>query len=128
MVSSVPKGFGPALLQGVAELGPVDLGSGDLSLELGISVWLRRNETSLEDARHTLLDLRRRVLEASGLDKASEPVPFVGRNLRLDVVNLVAYIGDLLRRGAHALSCTPSALATRVMAELPLPEDPAIGF
>jgi hypothetical protein len=128
MVSSVPNGFGPATLAGVAELGPVDLASGDLSLELGISVWLRRNETTLEDARHTLLDLRHRVLEVSGLDAATEPVPFVGRNLPLDVINLVAYLGDLLRRGAHALRCTPSALAARVMAQLPLPEDSAIGF
>ena len=127
MVSSVPIGFGPALLQGVAELGPVDLASGDLSLELGISVWLRTNETSLEDARLTLLDLRERVLEVSGLDAATEPIPFVGRNLKLDVVNLVAYIGDLLRRGAHALRCTPSALATQVMSQLAPPADSAIG-
>jgi len=127
-VTNVPNGFGPALLQGLAELGPVDLASGDLSLELGISVWLRRNQTSLEDARHLLLDIRRRVLDASGLDVATEPLPFVGRSLRLDVVNLVAYVGDLLRRGAAALECAPRALAATVMAELPAAEESAIGF
>jgi len=128
MVTDIPIGFGPALLHGLAELGPVDLASGDLSLELGISIWLRRNETPLEEARHLLLDIRQQVLEASGLDAATEPVPLVGRSLRLDVVNLVAYVGDLLRRGAAAAGCAPRALAARVMAELPTPEDPAIGF
>ena len=128
MVTDIPSGFGPALLHGLAELGPVDLASGDLSLELGISIWLRRNETPLEEARHLLLDIRQQVLEASGLDAATEPVPLVGRSPRLDVVNLVAYVGDLLRRGAAAAGCAPRALAARVMAELPTPEDPAIGF
>ena len=128
MVTDIPSGFGPALLQGLAELGPVDLASGDLSLELGISVWLRRNETSLEEARHLLLDLRRLVLEASGLDAATEPLPFVGRSLKLDVVTLVAYLGDLLRRGASVAGCAPHALAARVMEHLPALEDSAIGF
>ena len=128
MVTDIPNGFGPALLHGLAELGPVDVASGDLSLELGISVWLRRNGTSLEEARHLLLDLRQLVLEVSGLDPATEPLPFVGRSLTLDVVNLVAYLGDLLRRGAAAAGCAPRALAIRVMAELPAPEDSAIGF
>ena len=128
MVTDIPSGFGPALLHGLAELGPVDLASGDLSLELGISIWLRRNRTPLEEARHLLLDIRQQVLEASGLDAATEPVPFVGRSLKLDVVNLVAYVGDLLRRGAAAAGCAPRALATRVMADLPAPEDSAIGF
>ena len=127
-MTSVDSGFGPALLQGLAELGPVDLASGDLSLELGISVWLRRHETSLEEARHLLLDIRGRVLEASGLEVATEPLPFVGRSLKLDVVNLVAYIGDLLRRGASALGCAPRVLAAKVTADLPAPEEPAIGF
>jgi hypothetical protein len=55
-------------------------------------------------------------------------LPFVGRSPRLDVVNLVAYIGDLLRRGAAALGCAPRVLAAAVMAELPAPEECAIGF
>jgi hypothetical protein len=127
MVTSVPSGFAPDLLEGLAELGPVDVLSGDLSLELGISVWLRRNQTSLEDARHTLLDLRARVLEACCLDASTEPVPLIGRSARLDVINLVAYVGDLLRRGATATGCAPRSLAARVMADLPVGKDSAIG-
>jgi hypothetical protein len=102
MVTSAPPGFVRALLGGLAELGPVDPFSGDLSLELGISVWLRRSGTSLMEARGRLLEIRRVILEVCDLDPATEPVPLVGRSPRLDVVNLVAYIGDLLRRAAPA--------------------------
>ena len=100
--SSARSGFGPALLGGLAELGPVDPFSGDLSLELGISVWLRRSGTSLVEARGALLEIRQVILEVCGLDPATEPVPLVGRSPRSDVVNLVGYVGDLLRRAAAA--------------------------
>jgi hypothetical protein len=102
MVMTAPPGFVRALLGGLAELGPVDPFSGDLSLELGISVWLRRSRTSLMEARGTLLEIRRVIVDVCELDPATEPVPLVGRSPRLDVVNLVAYIGDLLRRAAPA--------------------------
>ena len=99
-MTSAPTGFGPALLGGLAELGPVEPFSGDLSLELGISVWLRTSGTSLLEARSSLLEIRQVILEVCGLDPATEPVPLVGRSPRLDVVNLVGYIGELLRRAS----------------------------
>ena len=80
MVKDAPTGFGPALLGGLAELGPVEPFSGDLSLELGISVWLRTSGTSLIEARSSLLEIRRVILEVCGLDPATEPVP-AGRPL-----------------------------------------------
>ena len=127
MVTSAPTGFGPALLGGLAELGPVDPFSGDLSLELGISVWLHRSRTSLMEARGTLLEIRRVILEVCGLDPATEPVPLVGRSPRLDVVNLVAYIGDLLRRATTVAGCSIGTVAERVIAELPERADEALG-
>ncbi len=127
MVTSGPTGFVPALLGGLMELGAVDPFSGDLSLELGISVWLRRSGTSLMEARGTLFDVRRVILEASGLDPATEPTPLVGRSPRLDVVNLVAYIGDLLGRASTVAGCSIAAVAERVVAELPEREDTALG-
>jgi hypothetical protein len=127
MVTSVPTGFGPALLGGLAELGPVDPFSGDLSLELGISVWLHRSGTSLMEARGTLIEIRRVILEVCGLDPATEPVPLVGRSPRLDVVNLVAYIGDLLRRATTVAGCSIGTVAERVIAELPERADEALG-
>jgi len=127
MSTSAAGGFGPTVLVGLAELGPVDPTSGDLSLELGLSVWMRRNGTTPEEARRALLALREQVIEACGLDPATEPVPLVGRAPRLDVVSLISYLGQLLRRGAAAAGLSPRAVAERVRAELPVLEASALG-
>jgi hypothetical protein len=127
MSFSAHPGFGPAVLVGLAELGPVDAAAGDLSLELGLSVWMHRSGTSLEDARSALLALRLRIIEACELDESTEPVPFVGRSARHDVVSLIDYLGALLRRGASAAGLSARAVAERVTAELPVPEASAIG-
>jgi hypothetical protein len=127
MSTSAASGFGPTVLVGLADLGPVDPTSGDLSLELGLSVWMRRNGISLEEARRVLLALREHIIGGCGLDPATEPVPFVGRSPRLDVVNLISYLGQLLRRGALSADLSTQGLAERVMAELPVPEASAIG-
>ncbi len=120
-------GFGPALLSGLAELGPVEPFSGDLSLELGISLWLRTSGTSLLQARSSLLEIRRVILEVCALDPATEPVPLVGRSPRSDVVNLVAYLSDLLRRASTGLGREVGSIVQAVVAELPRPEDEALG-
>jgi hypothetical protein len=128
MISSVPEGFGSALLSGLAELGPVDPFSGDLSLELGISVWLRTSGTPLLEARGRLLHIRELIIEVCGLDPATEPVPFVGRSLRNDVLNLVGYVGELLRRAASTSGRPVSSVARLVIAELPSEDqDTALG-
>ena len=127
MVTTDRRGFGAALLGGLAELGPVDPFSDDLSLELGISLWLRRSGTSLLGARATLLKVRRLIIEAGGLDGATEPVPLVGRSPRLDVINLVAYVGDLLHRASCEAGCTVRSVVDRVVAGLPEREDEALG-
>ena len=122
-----PTGFGPALLGGLAELGPVEPFSGDLSLELGISIWLRTSGTSLLQARSSLLEIRAVILEVCGLDPATEPIPLVGRSPRADVVNLVGYISELLRRASAGLDRGVDAIVQAVVAELPEPEDEALG-
>jgi hypothetical protein len=119
MISSVPEGFGSALLSGLAELGPVDPFSGDLSLELGVSVWLRTSGTPLLDARGRLLHIRELIIEVCGLDAATEPVPLVGRSPRNDVLHLVGYVGDLLRRAAPMSGRTVHEVARLVIEELP---------
>jgi hypothetical protein len=111
----------------MAEFGPFDVASGDLSLQLGVSLWLRMSGSSLEEARHTLLEVRRLVLEAYDHDAATEPVPLVGRSPGSDVVTLAAYVGDLLRRVASRAGCEPHTVADRVIAELPDPADAALG-
>jgi hypothetical protein len=119
MILSMPEGFGSALLSGLAELGPVDPFSGDLSLELGVSVWLRTSGTPLLEARGRLLHIRELIIEVCGLDPATEPVPLVGRSPRNDVLNLVGYVGDLLRRAASMSGRTVLGVARLVIEELP---------
>ena len=128
-MNDAPAGFGPALLGGLAEFGPVEPFSGDLSLELGISVWLRTSGTSLMAARSSLLEIRQVILEVCGLDPATEPVPLVGRSPRSDVINLVGYISELLRRASAATGRGAGAVIEAVVAELPapVPEHEALG-
>jgi hypothetical protein len=127
MVKDAPTDFGPALLSGLAELGPVDPFSGDLSLELGISVWLRTSGTSLPQARSSLLEIRQVILEVCDLDPATEPIPMVGRSPRSDVLNLVGYVSELLRRASAGLGRGVEAIVQAVVAELPEREDEALG-
>ncbi len=119
--------FGPAVLGGLAELGPVDPFAGDLSLELGLSVWLRRSGTSLLEARERLFEARRAILSVCGLDPATEPVPLVGRSPRADALTLAGYVGDLLRRAAAVSGWSVGVVAERAMAELPEREQEALG-
>ena len=126
-MKDVRTGFGPALLGGLAQLGPVEPFSGDLSLELGISVWLRTSGTSLLQARSSLLQIRQVILEVCALDPATEPVPLVGRSPRSDVVNLVGYISELLRRASAGTGRAVGAVVEAVVAELPVPEVEALG-
>ncbi len=119
--------FGPALLGGLAELGPVDPFAGDLSLELGLSVWLRRSGASLMEARDRLFEAREAILDACGLDAESEPVPLVGRSPRADALTLAGYLGDLLRRAAAAADCSVGLIAQRAIAALPERVDEALG-
>ena len=128
MISSEREGFGSALLSGLAELGPVDPFSGDLSLELGVSVWLRTSGTPLLEARGRLLHIRELIIEVCGLDPATEPVPLVGRSPRNDVLSLVGYVGELLRRAASTSGRTVPGVARQVIAQLPAEaEDTALG-
>jgi hypothetical protein len=127
MVLGARDDFGPALLEGLAELGPVEPFSGDLSLELGVSVWLRRTSTSLVEARAMLLEVRSVILAVCELDASTEPVPMVGRSPGLDVVNLVAYLADVLRRAAVQAETDVRRVVDQVVAALPAPADEALG-
>ena len=90
-------------------------------------MWLRRCSTSLEDARATLLELRRVIIDVCGMDAATEPRPLIGRSVKVDLVTLVAYLGDLLARGSSAARCGPQEVARRVIAALPRREDTTLG-
>ncbi|MGP0031182.1 MAG: hypothetical protein ACLPVF_11825 [Acidimicrobiales bacterium] len=107
--------FASTVLRGLLDLGPTDPREKDLALELGLSLWLRRCDTSVGDARVVLLDLRDAVIDASGLDPEFEPIPLVGRSLEADLVNLTDYLGRLVPRAANAAQCAPRAMVERTI-------------
>jgi hypothetical protein len=119
--------FGPVLVQGLAELGPFPAPGADLSLELGVSVWLHQSGSDMEDARATMLKVRKVVLQVAGMDSTIEPIPFVGRSRELDLVNMAAYMDNLLIRASGAAGCETRALAERVIGLLrPEPVVPSV--
>ncbi len=67
------------------------------------------------------------ILEVCALDPATEPVPMVGRSPRSDVLNLVGYISELLRRASAGLGRELTSVVRAVVAALPVPEDEAVG-
>ncbi len=117
--------FAPACLTGLTELGTIDPFRDDLSLELGLSLWLRRSGTSPRQAVAELLEVRRSILAVSGLDPACEPVPLIGRSAKVDLLVLTAYLSHLLERAVTASGSSRGTLVARVVAALP--ETEALG-
>jgi hypothetical protein len=81
----------------------------------------------MEDARATMLKVRKVVLQVAGMDSTIEPIPFVGRSRELDLVNMAAYMDNLLIRASGAAGCETRALAERVIGLLrPEPVVPSV--
>ena len=114
----------PALLRGLSILGPADAPGPDIALEMGVSAWMLRAETDVAGVSRLLPALRAAVLDAAGMDATHEPVPFVGRSHRDDVLRSVAYLADLLERAAAAASCSAIEIAERAIDRLPRPPAP----
>ena len=109
--SSTHIGFPETLLRGLVALGPVDLRRDNLTLELGLSLWMRQCGIAVEDASDVILTLRNILIEVAGFDPRREPTPFVGRSPELDLVNLTGYLGGLLLRASIAAQCSPGVVA-----------------
>ena len=92
-------------------LGPVNLRRDNLTLELGLSLWMRECGIAVEDASDVILSLRDILIEVAGFDPRREPTPFVGRSPELDLVNLTGYLGGLLLRASVATQCSPGVVA-----------------
>jgi hypothetical protein len=116
--ASVSEPMAPTLLRGLTILGPGASPDPDLALEFGMSAWMFRTNTDLFAALGLLASLRVAVLEAAGMDPRREPIPFVGRSPRDDVLGSVAYLGELLERAARVAKCTRSELAERAIIRL----------
>jgi hypothetical protein len=111
--------FARIVLSGLATFGPGAPGGPDLALELGLSAWMRLAGVGTAEARATLSALREAIVAAAGLDRAEEPLPFVGRDPRADTLVLAAYLCDLLTRATRAAGLDHQAVVDRALDGLP---------
>ncbi len=84
----------------LSEGGPL---TGTLSLPFGLTAWMQRYGLGVVDAIDAVLSLRTALLSAAGLDARSEPVPLRVADPVMFVLNLAAYLDELLGRAARAL-------------------------
>ncbi len=80
---------------------------------------MRFSGTDLEAARSEMLAMRAALLRAADMDVTTEPVPFTGPNRRAAVLNLAAYLGNLVERAAASADCEPAVIVERAIATLP---------
>ena len=92
---------------GLAGLARGDLVEGNLTLLFALSAWLRLAGIGTVPACSSLLVLRRALVEVSGLDRGSEPVPLLARDSRAALASLAIYLHGLIERSAtHAHTST----------------------
>ncbi len=107
------------LIRGLVALDRDDLAEGNLSLELGLTLWMSRSGAGVHQVRSTLRALRSALLRASDLDEASEPVPLMAGDDRTAVLNLAIYLHGLLQRSARSRGSSPAQIAEGALAVLP---------
>lgn len=112
-VAEVMRGMATLWMHG----GPVD--DEDLSVPLGLSAWVVRGGIGLHDACDALLDLRAALLDVSGLDRHSEPVPLAFGDPRLALRTVGGYLFGLVGRAVAHSGLHPVALAEAVLDSLP---------
>jgi hypothetical protein len=117
-LEAIPRSFLREAAIGVAGIIPEDLDAGNLTIPLGVSAWIVRNDVDLAQACDAMLLLRGAFLDASGLDQASEPVPLLGGDRRTTVLTLAVYLDGLLQRGTRQFGGTRAELAEAALALL----------
>ena len=95
-----------------------DEATGDLTIPLGLSAWIVRAAIGLPDAFDSLLRIRRAVLQVSGLEVRSEPVPLRVSDPRAALRSLGAYLFGLVNRAARHAGMTPRQLAEATLEQL----------
>jgi hypothetical protein len=99
------------LALGLASIEPGDLVHSTLSLEFGVSAWLRRSGADWVEAHRSALALRRAFVAVSVLDEATEPVPLIGRDQSLALRSLCLYLHGLLVRAAASMDSSRAEIA-----------------
>lgn len=110
--------FARLLALGLASLEPGDLAHSTLSLEFGVSAWLRRSSTEWADAERSALALRRALVSVSVLDEETEPVPLIGRDKTLAMRSLCLYLHGLLVRAANSMGVPREEIAEAALAAM----------
>jgi hypothetical protein len=108
----LPADFATLVLRGLVEVGHHD---GELCLELGVSYWITHSETRLDEAVPAMLAMRDALIRASGLNAATEPVPLWGVKPRVDVLNLAAYLRELIARAALEARCGAGVIVEQAL-------------
>jgi hypothetical protein len=93
-----PVAFAERVLQGISASDYLADGEDDLCFELGLSIWMRQTHTGVDDALPALLAMRSALLETSGMDLATEPIPLRGIDPRMDLLTLGRYLSHLVAR------------------------------
>jgi hypothetical protein len=96
----------PLMARGLAILEAEDLTEGNLTLELGLSLWMRRTDSSLKDMKAALLRMRSALLEAAVMDREHEPIPLLAGDDRTAVLGLAVYLKGLVTRAAITIGAT----------------------
>jgi hypothetical protein len=115
-VAEIP--FAPAVIRGLAALGPIEVRRPDLSLDLGLSIWMRRSRTHLDDVQGAMMAIRRAILQAAEMDIRTEPIPLFGHGPKVDVKNFASYLGELLIRAAAQAGCDVATMVERSIVRL----------
>jgi hypothetical protein len=92
---------------GLARLEHRDLAQGSLCLIFAASAWLRFSRIGVTASCSSLLSLRRTLLEASGLDRDSEPIPLLAGDHSTALIGLSHYTHGLIRRAARHSGRSP---------------------
>lgn len=110
--------FAQQVLRGITKIEPPALGESDLTLELGVSLWMRQTATDIDDAGQAMLHMRTALVRAAGMDMTHEPVPLHGVDPRRDVLNLAAYLRKLVARAAAQAQCDFAAIVERALGQM----------
>jgi hypothetical protein len=108
--------FAHEALLGLADLEPEDVTHGNLTIPLGLSLWMRRGRIRVETARDAMLELRAALLRASGLDERTEPVPLLVADPVAATISLALYMDGLLQRAARMTARSRVDIAAHALA------------
>jgi hypothetical protein len=107
--------FAAELAHGVADFKPDDLAHDALTVTFGLSAWMRRTAVGFEEAWEGMTMLRAALLEAGGLDRATEPVPLRAADAKTALVNMTVYLDGLVSRGVRRAGADRSEIIAQAV-------------